>query len=650
MQKPRTFLGSSLKRTIIDYLPGLAFLVITITLFIVNAFPALSGDEYGSLLEAQHLGLNIQAIGYFIQLHFWNSIFQSDWFLRILSILWFGAGLYWLNDWLKSESIPNWVRTLIVWLALLNPFLWMYGFQIRFYAMFFATSILFVGRFRAWEKFPSRRNLLYLLLSLLLLMTSHLFGTLVLATVFLNYLWMKLGRKRWIMALFLVIIILFVILPVTRSFFVWVVYRFTNNYAAVPTGSAMRGIDLGMLAKIPLSFFFFTMGERVYPLWWWITLPAMLAMGSAFLLGIWQLRGMPRLGTLIVLMLLNVPLLFLLLDPLAPPGLQGAAPRYVIFVIPYFLLLVAYGAQAWKPLKPALIIINLVGLYFLARPLWSYGGGDFTNWPLFLNDAVIQPKQTCIVTDGRAQDPVNRYAPLGAKIVRDNAQECLGFPEIVLVSNDYRLSFVKNFDEMAKNISMNYTLVSNETLFPEQETVYEKILPERFQIPPGRLDLPEQDLRFPINIPGRGWQLNGFVRLDSQTPSVILFFPNGDFGNLLVLTNYRVDNDPPQGTPIFSLDFKNPGGNNLSQVIFSAGNQTGSWQGSCSSCISIYSWTKLFALLGSYYYPGAYQQYQAHIWGSSINLSSPYQFSSITITYLFSRGTGYFWGLFPENR
>jgi hypothetical protein len=343
-------------------------------------------------------------------------------------------------------------------------------------------------------------------------------------------------------------------------------------------------------------------------------------------------------------------LMFLVLDPLAPPGLQGAAPRYVIFVIPYFILLIALGAQAWKPLKPALIIVSLVGLYFLARPLWSYGGGDFTNWPSYLKNAVIQPEQACIVTDGRAEASVNRYAPPGTKIVRDNVQECVGFSKIIMVSDDFRLSMVRYFDEMAKKISNDYTLVSNMTLFPAQITIYEKTTAKKIQFAPGRLDLPEQDLRFPIVISNHGWKINGFIRLDDKTPAVTIPIPGGGFSPLWLLTNYRVEDDPDSGTPVFNLRFSGIPGIQDTETTLRAEEETAGWEGQCTSCVSIYEWTKLFHLLGSYSYPGAYRQYQSHVWGISLDLLAPEKYTLVTITFLLPNGTGYFWGIFPETR
>ena len=648
MQKNKLFPLAAENHKIKDYLPIFSFLFVAFILFSLNAFPALYGDEYDSLFDAHHLTGNIHAIGYFAQLYLWSSISNSDWFLRILSILWFGAGLCWLNAWLKEESVLTHMRILIVWLALLNPFLWLYGFQIRFYAMFFATSVLFIWRFRVWEKSTSPRNVIFLAASGVLLLTSHLFGVLVLATALLHYIWTRFSNKRWILRIVLISGFVMILLPPVQSAIIWVVYRMSNPYADIPSLSG-RGISIGMLAKVPLTFYFFTLGERIYPLWWWVTAPVMIVMGIAFIFGLWQLRHLTGLGVLTVFMMLNIPLLFWVLDPLAPPGLQGGAPRYIIFVTPYFLLVLALGAQAWKPLKPALIMANLIGLYFLAMPIWSYGSGDFTDWGLYLKKAVIQPQQTCIITDGRGQAPIIRYSPVGVKVeLMDKSADCLGFSRIVLVSNDFRLIQVRDFDRIGKNISNEYTLLSNTTFFPAQITLYEKKPAQSLEFSPSRMDLPEQDLHFPITIPKRKWQINGFVRLDNTTPSVTLLSNMEDVGNLWILTNYRAENLPKRGTPTFALRFTAADGSKEVEIILHEGEETASWDGQCNSCASVYEWTKSLHLLGNYAYPGAYSQYQAHIWGYPLNLPSQ-KFKSLTITYLLSDSTGYFWGIYLGN-
>ena len=274
------------ERRIRHCLPIFTFAIIAILLAAVNAFPALYGDEYGSLSESSHLLGNLHAIGYLSHLYLWSKLGQSDIFLRFLSFCWFAAGIFWLNRWLKLEQLSARTRFLVLWLAILNPFLWLYGLQIRFYAMFFAASCFFLWRFYIWNERHSIANALLLLLSVVFLVTSHLFGVLVSATTLAHYFWVTLKKYRLVFLVMALVIILFISLPTTRLFLVKLVYRMSNPYAESPLNSGARGLSLGMLAKLPLTLFFFTLGERIYPLWWSITIPAMLVMESVTLAGV----------------------------------------------------------------------------------------------------------------------------------------------------------------------------------------------------------------------------------------------------------------------------------------------------------------------------------------------------------------------------
>lgn len=636
-----------------SFLPAIVFLLIAIMLFATNAFPSLYGDEYGSLFDAYNLSGNIHAIGYFLQLRIWNSISNADAFLRILSLFWFLLSVYWLKKWLDFESISKDVQTWTVWLFLLNPFLWVYALQIRFYAFFLAASILFIWRLRLWRRIQTRRNLALFVVSVGLLLTSHLFGYLVAAIGLFSVFWDSLSvRRRWIFVSILSVGLILFFFPPVHSVLVRLVYRASNPYAPIPAGNDVRGISLGMIAKIPFTFYFFTLGERVYPLWWWLSIPALLIAGMAFGLGLWHLRHLSALAPLTVAMLLSVPFMYLVLDPLAPPGLQGAAPRYMIFVAPYLMLVLAVGARQWKFMPYALIVLSLTGLFCTAWPKWSYEqNGDTMDWKTYLNTAIGNSQQSCVVMDGRSEGSVLRYAPLGTKIVRGDLNQCLGFSRIVLVSDDFRLFQTRSFDEMeALLLKSSYRLVSNYVLFPAQITAFEQS-PQgnRGQIFPSRLDLPEQDLHFPIVVSINGWKIEGFMRLDKQRPLIETFVPTGSNGNVWLLSNYRVDRPVPAGTPVFSLQYETISGVQK-EIILKAEEETSNWNGACTSCSQIANWTKLIHLIGAYSYPGAYSQYEAKIWGIQILLEDQAPGSALKISYLLPTGTGYFWGLYSNGK
>lgn len=629
------------------YFPVIAFTGIAILLLTSNAFPSLYGDEYGSLSESAELGSNLHAIGYFLQLRAWRLISEQDIFLRLLSVLQFSLGVYVLYTWMDEDFKSESTKRLALWLLILNPFIWEYGTQIRFYPLFFSSSIFFAWRLQRSVTQHSRKNFLLLVFSSILFLTSHILSFLAVATLLLHVAWGKIQSKKWkiILAVIFLIGAMLIFLPGTRTFIVNALMDITN---AKSTGGVSRGISMGMLAKIPLNFYFFTLGERVYPLWWWVSIPAMLVMGTALLLGVWKLRELGAMGSLSLFMLLNIPFLYLILDPLAPPGLQGAAPRYVIFTLPYFLILLAHGAQTWKPLQPALILVSLAGMYCLTFPTWSYGA-EFVNWEKMLAQAVTSPQDACIITDGRANGAVERYHPANVKAAyQGGLADCKGFKRIVLVSNDYRLSMVRYFDTISTELSNEYNLVSNTTLFPAQVTVYERNSDESSQLPSSRLDLPEQDLRFPITSPNFDRKIQGFVRLDAERPKFTIPLTQENLSDLWILTNYRSDLPAVNGTPIFRLLFSDSNGNNR-EVILRAGIETAAWDGSCDSCKSVYQWTKRVHLLGTYSYPGAYRQYKSNIWGfplaDSINIK---EFNSVNITFLLPEGTGYFYGIFPQ--
>jgi hypothetical protein len=516
--------------------------------------------------------------------------------------------------------------------------------------MFFATSVLIAWRFDVWRKQHSLKNNSFLLMSVVLVCTSHLFSFLVVGTLGLVYFWEKLGKeKRWVFLLLALFGLLVVFLPVTRSLLVTFVYRMSNAAENIPD-ITMRGIGLGMLAKIPLTFYFFSLGERVYPLWWWFTLPAIGVFGVAVGFGVWRLAQLRNkiISILTCLMFLNVPFMYLVLDPIAPSGLQGAAPRYLIYVLPYWLFLLAVGAKAWSPIKPALILVNIVGLFCLAFPIWSFTGIDLVNWPQLLVDVAAESEQTCVITDGRSRDAVVRYLPVKAKIAyQGRPRDCVEFPRIVLVSSDHRLSMVRYFDEMAATLSEDYALISNRTHFPAQVTVYENRIVTSGTIVPGRLDLPEQDLVFPAKTNHSDWSIQGLMRLDKETPIVTVSVPE-NMERFSVLTNFRTESSVPNGTPVFRVEFVSSDKKVLDEIIVRSGIETAVWDGSCTDCQSVYRWLKRVHLLGTLSYSGAYRQYTANIWGFPLIQNRPEEKAdSVTITFLLPNGVGYFYGLMP---
>jgi hypothetical protein len=233
------------------------------------------------------------------------------------------------------------------------------------------------------------------------------------------------------------------------------------------------------------------------------------------------------------------------------------------------------------------------------------------------------------------------------KVAYGDINECLGMSRIILVSNDHRLGLVRYFDSLLRKTDNSYSLVSNRTLFPAQITVFDRSeIGNLGQIWPARLDLPEQDLRFPLILSDRDWKIDGFMRMDKQTPEIEILGPLTVDNSLWVLTNFRVDHPVALGTPVFSLKFFDKDGN-VQKIELKGGEDTSTWDGYCSHCMAITQWKKLVHLVGSFAYSGAYRQYDARVWGKQLEDIKP--FTILQVSYLLPDGTGYFWGIYPNK-
>ncbi len=618
----------------------------------LRSFPALYGDEYGSLFDSQHLMGNLHAIGYYLQLNAWLYLFQSDLALRLLSIFWGFLSILFLERWLCAEHLPDGVRRLTLALFVLNPFFLQYALQVRFYSFFLACSLLSFWRFKEWENAPNRRSAVLLALSLFMTIISHFFGLLVFVIITILILRKRFAWLIWatmIVAAIGYIALLFI--PGALQFLVTIVYRFTNPYVSVPQ-SEPRGLSLAMLAKIPLTFYFFAVGERLYPLLLWPVLSILLVIGLCGVRGIFQIMRYPSIAAWAASGILLIVALFLVFDPLAPASLQGASPRYAIFALPIFWIVLAFGAYSSRILQAFLIISQITALMFFLFPvwsnglfghsIWSYGRSDLINWPTYFREAVVDPKTTCIIVDGRGRATVERYAPQGVAITND-LQQCPRSDRVVLVSNDYRINMVRRMDAIGQALSAGYTLISNVTLFPAQVTVYQRSTAPGAQISPGRLDLPEQDLQLPLRATQRDWDLAGFVRLDQQQPSIVLRMPA--VGANYIVSNYRNLHLLAAGTPVFTLSWIGADGRTEEKVM-RAGIDTAAWDGNCTACEPTAHWLKRAALVGARGYSDAYREYTATLWASHL-VAPAWPVTQVVMRSLLADGTIYIWGLYP---
>ncbi len=608
-----------------------------------RAFPSLSGDEYNSLIGAGDLRLNLHAVGYFSQLKIWSWISGSDLWLRGLSLIWAAAGLWAFMKLGEKTELPRPVILNSGLLLAVNAFFLQYAFQVRFYALFAAASTLWFALLAGIVVRREKVNWVLLLFSALLLVSSHLFGWMVIAMGGILVFWFRCTRttKIILLASIFILLALFYTKPV-QDILTRLVYKTTLPLEQIPAAGP-RGLTTAMIFKFPLTFFFFALGERVYPLSW-ISAAGVPIIGTAFILGCIRLRHFPFLSSIAVLCLASIAALFLIFDPLAPPSLQGAAARYVIYALPFFVMICALGAHERPVLCFLVWGITLFAFASFTKPFWSSSQIDLMDWEKQFRSDIVDPAKTCVVSDGRAQGAVTRYLPAGVRLA-DNPEACLGFDRVLIASANFDLKAIRYLDSQNAKLASDYQLVRNTNAFPNQLTVYEKKASKNLTLDfaPDRLGLPEQDLRFPLVI-RNGRLLNGFVRLDEfRSAYEFQSVPKGKFR---LLINYRELGLVTPGEPVAAVRWHSLDGT-FTETPLRAGIETAAWDGHCGSCAEEAGWTKRLHLLGAQSYPGAYRQYRAGIW--SVEMVSPSSAVKAELVKLHPNAVIYFWGNEPSS-
>jgi len=97
-------------------------------------------------------------------------------------------------------------------------------------------------------KVTLKKNIVLLVASFLLLVASDLFGFLVIATIGFNFLWSKLGKKKWIIVMILFLFIAVLFATPLRSLLVSLDIRFPIHMQCSNTRGA-RGINIVCLQK-----------------------------------------------------------------------------------------------------------------------------------------------------------------------------------------------------------------------------------------------------------------------------------------------------------------------------------------------------------------------------------------------------------------
>lgn len=637
-------------------------IIISISFFLQTynlANRTFHGDEFYSLAESIAPGLNPNGLFYFLLMNVWARFGESEFWLRVPSVFFGILSVAVAYRWSKTHA-PKIALPLMLLLGT-SAFLVAYSQQFRFYTFFLFTSVLVYWAFFQYLQKPSQRNLVLLALANALALGAHFFGLLLIAieivTAFL--LTQRIAHRAKIGLGFAALASAgaLVVIPQIRQAGYYVVSVLTNPYGS-PEYAASRGLSLSTLAKIPLTLFFFTFGEAVYPLHLWLVVPGILFFGAAAVLGIVYLKRYPRIFVFVITaFVLGLGLLYLVFDPLAPPTLQGAAPRYLIFLLPVFYLVVAAGTIFSKTrwLLLPLLLVNFAALVLYWQGDWSYSD-SLVDWrAVGQRVAENSNARTDVVADGRAHDLTKRYVQSNPLYKLGEYTPRAETERIVLLTNDFHAERRADADAFLQNVAPHFSVTTSWGQFP----AFLYVLTRRAQADAnvlvdaqtGRVEtMPElyglefQDARLPLNanVNGKSIALPGPFVLE-KTPRAVSLAQPTQAKTLWLLS--QVVGASANGAPMATLQIDFDDGSH--QVVpLRLGQETGAWNGACGGgCVSVASWRKRAALLGSSAYPDSWREFDAQVFGAPIALTSNARVTRIALERANDAGDLYVWGL-----
>ncbi len=632
------------------------------------------GDELGSIRDAQNLQRNLQALSYFVILRAWSLGSVGEFWTRTLSVFFAVLAIAVLFVMVKRQ----WgAKPALIACALLatSPFLENYSQQVRYYTLFLLAACLSYWAFFAYLADPSKRNTLYWGIATLFLISTHAMSILLILSqaVTLFFLSTRFSQRQKIAALAITLVLGAVLLisPIKALAFNALAY-YTD---ATATFSESRGLSLAQVSKIPLTLFFFTLGEAVYPLDLKLVVPAILFFGITLVLGLRQMRRQPRiLLFLAVSAVVSLVMLYLLFDALIPSTFGGAAPRYIIFLLPLFYLIIAAGTQQHRMqwLVAPLLLLNLgsLGSYWYGD--WSYAD-DLVNWRAVTQwvGGYVTPG-TLVLADGRSNDIANYYFPAGWNRQATFEFESPGslrkldqFSRVIFLSSDFHLdrrefasSLLEHLDASCGKTAVwsKYPLfiyVFDRSRTP-MNTVQVDAASGNVEIPVEIYWLEFQDLALPLHLSFRDRLITslGAFRLpafDNQSSRKFSLAESKPAGKIVLFSNLTDADKLAPGTPIANLRVYSEAGK-IQSIPLRAGYETAAWNQSClpGGCIQAFTWRKRLALLGSERYPGSWEEFDASMFGIELNLDQSTQIRSLEFASLSPHNAIYVWGIVIE--
>lgn len=625
------------------------------------------GDELGSLADATGVRQNPQAFLYFLFLRNWLTIGNSEFWLRFPS-----ACFVAMNVALNFAAIHRvWSYRVAILTGLLlatSPFVLEYGQQVRFYTLF-----LFAASASLWAcvlvlKTPTRRNLILWIVATLLMLTTHAMSFLVLLLE-ITALWFSLRLAlRWKFGLVLAgagALVLVALSPL-RSVIFQLVAQYTD---AAPVFAGSRGLAISQFAKIPLTFFSFTFGQNLYLLNLPLVIPGLVLYAAAVGLGLYKLCADRKLFLFIVYIgIAALCLLYVVLDALIPMTFAGAAPRYVIFLLPLYYFVAAVGISSFR--RPQLVALLFLALHLVTlSTIWqaqNLQAGDFINWRaerMRLESLVTS--DTLLIVEGRASGQAKIYFPPEWRQesfyqARQSADRS-SLPDasrIILISANFYPNVRADLTQWIRQLETKYTLTDGWVQYPQFVYIFDR-KPEAetgfavdsrtgvLALPVEIFGLEFQDLRLPVRARLSDATMNvagQFTLASGDASEHMLEFVPQNVKRIDLLTTLTDASRLPADTTVAELQVQYTNGQ-IMNLPLRVGRETCAWNNPEGQCQTGFSWQKRLALLGSQRYPEAWSDFTARLYVASFPLPDSSQIRALRLRRVPSQGDLSVWGI-----
>lgn len=638
----------------------------------------LFGDEYNSIQEALAVGRNPQSLLYFGVLHLWISLGSSDFWLRFPSVF-FGVLAIPASYQLGRRALSHRTGLMLAALLAVSSLAIQYSQQVRFYSLFLLTASLSMVAFEGLCRDRRRRfaRALWCVSSVLVIL-SHLFGVLVpVSEIAIGWASSAQGSRRLVrfgvVGLFMLALLAIIPVLVNSATFSGLERLIGGSSPGVETHS--RGLGLANLAKIPLAYYFFSLGEAVYPLALPVSALGALLFAAVAVLGVFAFQRSTRAWFWLPMATVPVLFVYLVLDPSAPSFTETASVRHVTMVLPTYLLLVAAFVEvgSWK--KPALVALGVttacsIWLYFYGP--WSYTIPVQQNWREIAGFIEhYGDEQTVVLYDGRSGDALARY--LDPHLVRlsywpylesDDVGELMNWERVIFIANDFQEDRRRGFNRILELLEQGRVNNAAQIRYPVFVYTFDDGPPEQGAGYPvdaatGEITVPKeiyglefQDLLLPAqaSFGGNSYVVSGGFMLPGLQGNHQRNIPLAGLVNarrVLLFSNVTGSGSLHEGDVlgemVVAFAEREP-----QHFPLRLGNETQDWSKECpmtGACQTALTWHKYLALVGQRAYEGTWWDFRARIVGIQLDFDAPGAVQSVTIRYTAGSGQLHIWGM-----